>query len=306
MLVLFPAFLYAPMKNSPVLLVHGGAGYRPPKKESLDVLAESLAAGYTVLLNNGTAPDAVVAAITVLEDSGRFNAGLGGVLQLDGVQRLDASLMDGTGLKAGAVIGLEGFRNPIQAAKRVMETSHALMTNIGASRIARGLASLPKPSRESLEKLRKLLSREKEIVALYKKHFSTVGAVALDAHGNLAAGTSTGGTYAMLPGRVGDSPIIGAGTYAENATGAVSCTGAGEYILRRALAKEACMLMEERTPAAAARKALKALVRINGQAGIIALDCKGRFTILHTTDYMAGGYAKGKRIQVQAAFKRVG
>lgn len=293
------------MRTNPVILVHGGAGYRPPQKKSLDVLAEALAAGYTVLLNNGPALDAVVAAVSVLENSGMFNAGLGGVLQMDGVQRLDASLMEGRELKAGAVAGLEGILNPIRAARRVMDTSHVLMTNVGASKLAKGLSPLPKPSKESLEKLRKLLSREKEAVALYKKHFSTVGAVALDAEGNVAAGTSTGGTYAMLPGRVGDSPIIGAGTYAENASGAVSCTGAGEFILRRTLAKETCMLMDGKTPTAAASKALKQLLKINGQAGLIAVDRQGRFTIVHTTEYMGSGYAKGKRIQVQERFRRV-
>jgi beta-aspartyl-peptidase (threonine type) len=293
------------MKANPVLLVHGGAGYKPPQKASLDVLAESLAKGYTILLNGGCSLDAVVAAVTVMENSGMFNAGLGGVLQLDGVQRLDASLMDGTGMKAGAVAGLEGFRNPIQAARRVMDTPHVLMTDVGARRIARGLTRLPRPSKESREKLKKLLQREHEIVRLYRKYFSTVGAVALDGKGNLAAGTSTGGTYAMLPGRLGDSPIIGAGTYAENESGAVSCTGAGEHILRRALAKETCMRMEDGTPLSAARAALRALLRIHGQAGLIALDRKGRLAITHTTDYMASGYAKGMRIQVQQGMRRV-
>jgi L-asparaginase / beta-aspartyl-peptidase len=293
------------MKANPVLLVHGGAGYKPPKKASLDVLAESLAKGYTVLLNGGSSLDAVVAAVTVMENSGMFNAGLGGVLQLDGVRRLDASLMEGAEMQAGAVAGLEGFRNPILVAQRVMDTSHVLMTDIGAGRIARGLARLPRPSKESQEKLKKLLRQEHEVVRLYEKYYSTVGAVALDGKGNLAAGTSTGGTYAMLPGRVGDSPIIGAGTYAENESGAVSCTGAGEHILRRALAKETCMLMQDGTPASAARAALQALLRINGQAGLIALDRKGRFAIMHTTDYMASGYAKGMRIQVQQGMRRV-
>jgi beta-aspartyl-peptidase (threonine type) len=293
------------MRTKPIILVHGGAGFKPPRKGSLDLVAESLAAGYTVLLNGGPSINAVVAAITVMEDSGLFNAGLGGVLQMDGVQRLDASLMEGKGLKAGAVAGLEGFQNPIQAAQRVMDTSHVLMTNLGAGRLAEGLSPLPKPSKESLDKLSRLLDKETDMVQLYWKHFSTVGAVAIDKEGNLAAGTSTGGTYAMLPGRVGDSPIIGAGTYAENATGAASCTGAGEYILRRALAKETCMLMQGRTPASAARLSLKALLRIGGQAGLIALDRQGRFTIMHTTDYMASGYAKGKEIQVQERFKRV-
>lgn len=293
------------MSSQIALLVHGGAGYKRPRKKSLKTVAESLAAGYTVLLNDGAALDAVVSAISIMEDSGIFNAGLGGVLQLDGIQRLDASVMEGRDLRAGAVAGLEGIRNPVQAARRVMDTSHVLLTNLGASRIAKGLALLPRPSRESREKLKKLLRKEKEISGLYRQYFSTVGAVALDAEGNLAAGTSTGGTYAMLPGRVGDSPVIGAGTYAENATGAVSCTGAGEYILRRALAKETCILMEGGTPASAAKKALKALLAIGGQAGVIALDRTGRFTIMHTTDYMGSGYAKGKRIQVQEGFKRV-
>ena len=293
------------MNANPVLLVHGGAGYKPPQKTTLDVLAESLAKGYTILLNGGCSLDAVVAAVTVMENSGMFNAGLGGVLQLDGVQRFDASLMEGTEMKAGGVAGLEGFRNPIQAARRVMDTPHVLMTDIGARRIARGLARLPKPSEESREKLKKLRRREHEVVRFYRKYFSTVGAVALDVRGNLAAGTSTGGTYAMLPGRVGDSPIIGAGTYAENASGAVSCTGSGEHILRRSLAKETCLLMVDGTPASAARSALKALLRIHGQAGLIALDRKGRLAIMHTTDYMASGYAKGMRIQVQQRVRQV-
>ncbi len=293
------------MKADPILLVHGGAGYKPPQKTSLDVLAESLAKGYAILLNGGCSLDAVVAAVTVMENSGMFNAGLGGMLQLDGVQRFDASLMEGTEMKAGAVAGLEGFRNPIQAARRVMDTPHVLMTDMGACRIAQGLTRLPKPTKELREKLKKLLRREHEVVRLYRKYFSTVGAVALDVNGNLAAGTSTGGTYAMLPGRVGDSPIIGAGTYAENESGAVSCTGSGEHILRRSLAKETCLLMVDRTPASAARRALKALLRIHGQAGLIALDRKGRLAIMHTTDYMACGYAKGMRIQVQQGVRLV-
>ena len=217
--------------------MHGGAGYKQPGKMPRDVLAESLAIGYAIHLNGGPSLDAVVAAVTVMENSGIFTAGLGGVLQLEGVQRLDASLMEGKELKAGAVAGLEGFRNPIQEARRVMDTAHVLMTNIGAGRIAKGLARFPKPSKGSRDILKKLPQREKEVAGLFRKYFSTVGAVALDADGNLAARTSTGGTYAMLPGRTGDSPIIGAGTYAENGTAAISCTGSGEHILRRTLAK---------------------------------------------------------------------
>jgi len=293
------------MKTNAVLLVHGGAGFKRPRKASLDVLAESLAKGYTILLNGGSSLDAVVAAVTVMENSGMFNAGLGGVPQLDGVRRLDASLMEGAEMKAGAVAGLEGFRNPIQAARMVMDTPHVLLTNIGASRIARGLARLPALARGSRNKLQKLLRSEHDVVSLYRQYFSTVGAVALDKRGNLAAGTSTGGTHAMLPGRVGDSPIIGAGTCAENECGAVSCTGSGEHILRRSLAKETCMLMVDRTPFSAARVTLRGINRIHGQAGLIALDRKSRFAIMHNTAYMASGYAKGMRIRVQEGMRQV-
>ncbi len=293
-------------KSPLILLVHGGAGYKRPKKGSLDIIAESIARGYTILLNGGRSLEAVATAIAVLEDSGLFNAGLGGVLQLDGVQRLDASLMDGSNLSAGAVAGLEGIRNPILAARRVLDTGHVLLSNIGARRVARGLPPLPKPSQESLARLNKLVKKDAAILDLYRKYFCTVGAVALDAQGNVAAGTSTGGTHAMLPGRIGDSPIIGAGTYAENKTGAVSCTGAGEYIIRRAMAKEVCMLMEDRSPSSAAKKGLQGVLRIGGQAGLIAVNSQGRFSIMHTTQYMASGYAKGKRIQVQDGFQRMG
>ncbi len=292
--------------KSILLIVHGGAGSRRPHRKSLDTIAESLAAGYTILLNRGPALDAVATAIAVLENSGLFNAGLGGVLQLDGVQRLDASLMEGRGQKAGAVAGLEGIRNPILAARRVMDTGHVLLANIGARQIARGLPFLPKPSPESRKILKRIIEKDTEIGCLYRRYFGTVGAVALDSEGNVAAGTSTGGTHAMLPGRIGDSPIIGSGTYAENRTGAVSCTGSGEYILRRSLAKEVCMMMQDLPPSLASRRGLQGVLRIGGQAGVIALNAEGRFTIMHTTDYMTGGYAKNMRIQVQEGFQRTG
>ncbi len=292
--------------TSVLLIVHGGAGYKRPGRKALDAVAESLVTGYTILLNKGPALEAVAAAIAVLENSGLFNAGLGGALQLDGVRRLDASLMEGREQKAGAVAGLEGIRNPVLAARRVMDTGHVLLTNIGARRISRGLPRLPSPSPESLERVQKLLKKSTAIRTLYQKYFSTVGAVALDSRGNVAAGTSTGGTRAMLPGRVGDSPLIGAGTYAENRTGAVSCTGSGEHIIRRALAKEVCMMMDVLSPSIAAKRGLNGVLRIGGQAGLIAVNARGRFSIMHTTDYMACGYAKGSRMQVQEGFTRIG
>lgn len=289
-----------------LLIVHGGAGHRKPKKNSLLILAEALAAGHAVLVNGGTALDAVVAAVTTLEDSGVFNAGLGGSVQFDGKQRLDASVMEGRDLRAGAVINLEGRRNPVQAARLVMDTPHVTFTNIGGRRIARGLPRLPRPDPHLVERLEKFRKKEKRVNALYEQWFSTVGAVALDEEGNLAAATSTGGTAAMLPGRVGDSPIIGAGTYADNGLGAVSCTGTGEQILRLAMAKEIAMNLGRMAPGSAVRHSLKRLMTINGQGGCIVIASDGRPVIMHTTAYMAAGYAKKGSIVVKPGFTTVG
>lgn len=285
-----------------LLIVHGGAGERRPTKNALKKLSESLSSGYEILRNNGTAIDAVVRSITILEDSGIFNAGSGGNLQFDCVRRLDASLMDGRDLKTGSVIGVEGIKNPIKLTRIIMDLPHVMMTNVGARRIADAnkLEPLPEPDKESLEILKKIKGKEKEMARIYKKYFSTVGAVVLDKYGNLAAGSSTGGIAAMLPGRVGDTPIIGAGTYAENSLGAVSCTGRGEYIIRLSLAKEICMNLKRMSPLMAAQLSLKRLSKIGGKAGVIVINKKGQFTILHSTRYMASGYANEKGIVVKA------
>lgn len=284
-----------------LLIVHGGAGERKPTKNALKKLSESLSSGYEILKNKGTAIDAVVISITVLEDSGIFNAGSGGNLQFDGIRRLDASIMDGKDLKTGSVIGVEGIKNPIKIARIIMDTPHVMMTDIGARRIAYAhkLDPLPEPDEYSLMKLEKIKRKEKEIVRIYKDYFSTVGAVAIDRYGNLAAGSSTGGITAMLPGRVGDTPIIGAGTYAENSLGAVACTGKGEFIIRLSLAKEICMNLKKMSPLKAAQFSLKRLSKIGGKAGVIVINKNGQFTILHSTKYMASGYASEKRILVK-------
>ncbi|MGE5174229.1 MAG: isoaspartyl peptidase/L-asparaginase family protein [Betaproteobacteria bacterium] len=287
-----------------ILIVHGGAGKRRPTKKALQKLSEALAEGHAVLKDNGTALDAVVMAITIMEDSGLFNAGAGGELQLDGVRRLDASLMEGKDLQAGAVLGLEGIRNPIKAARMIMDTPHVMLSNLGAGVIAKDLEPLPWPDAKALRRLERIKKQERETVAMYDERFSTVGAVALDIHGNLAAGTSTGGASAMLPGRVGDSPIIGAGTYADNASGAVSCTGMGEHIIRLSLAKEISMNMKTLSPSRSARLSLTGLLRIGGSAGVIVMDVKGRYTIMHTTNYMASGYIGKRRMIVKERFAR--
>jgi len=257
-----------------LLIVHGGAGERRPTKKALKTLSGSLSYGYEILEHGGTALDAVVGAITVLEDSGIFNAGTGGNLQLDGVRRLDASVMEGKELKTGSVIGVEGVKNPIRLARLIMDLPNTMLTNVGAKRIAKAnnLDPLPGPDRRALEKLEKIKKREKAAIRIFKGYFSTVGAVALDNEGHLAAGASTGGIHAMFPGRVGDTPVIGAGVYAENSQGAVSCTGIGEYIVRLALAKEICMNLGSMPPPAASRRSLKRLVRTGGAAGVIVLD----------------------------------
>ena len=285
-----------------LLIVHGGAGDRRPTKTALKTLAASLARGYAVLESGGTALDAVVTAIAVLEDSGIFNAGAGGNLQLDGVRRLDASLMEGKELSTGAVINAEGIRNPIRLARLVMDLPNTTLTQVGAQRIAEAhnLDPLPLPDRRALEKVKK---KKGEAVHAFKKYFSTVGAAALDNDGHLAAGASTGGIRAMLPGRVGDTPIIGAGVYAEDGQGAVTCTGTGEYIIKLSLAKEICMNLGSMTPAAASRRSLNRLVRTGGSAGVIVLDGRGRFSIVHSTRFMAAGCADKTGVAVQERFQ---
>src|SRR5208283_1386889 len=191
-----------------ILVVHGGAGSKKPTKNALKKISESLSAGYRVLSDGGPALDAVVRSITILEDSGVFNAGLGGNLQLDGVKRLDAALMEGVNLKVGATIGIEGVKNPIDLARIIMDLPSVILTNAGAKKIAEAhqLASLPKPDKTVLRRLKKAYRKEEKVRRIYEEYFSTVGAVALDKYGALAAGSSTGGIHAMLPGRVGDTP----------------------------------------------------------------------------------------------------
>ncbi|MEW6002553.1 MAG: isoaspartyl peptidase/L-asparaginase family protein [Nitrospirota bacterium] len=290
-----------------LLVVHGGAGGRKPEKKALRKISESLSSGYKILSTGGTALDSIIEAIIILEDSGIFNAGVGGNLQLDGVRRLDAALMDGKNLKTGSVIGIEGIRNPIRMAKIIMDLSHVIFTNLGARRIAEAenLAALPEPDKSSLEKLKNIIYEEKVIGKIYRKYFSTVGGVAIDMHGNLAAGASTGGIRTMLPGRVGDTPIIGAGIYAENSRGAVSCTGRGEEIIRLSLAKEICMNLDKMTPYEAAGLSLRRILMIKGKAGVILINKEGQFAILHTTGYMPAGYINREEIVVKEGFKKI-
>ena len=264
-------------------------------------LTDALSSGYEILKAKGTALDAVTESIRVLEDSGLFDAGIGGNLQADGVRRLDASIIEGRHLQAGSVIGLEGIRNPVLAARIVMNSPHVMLTNTGAYRLAigNGLPLLPAPDRRLVEKVKKKMQKQKEFIKIYEQYFSTVGAVAIDGCGDVAAGASTGGISKMLPGRVGDTPIIGAGIYADNSLGAVSCTGMGEYIIRLSLAKEVCMNLKTMSPLKAVRSSLKRLKVLGGAAGVIVLNRKGGSALLHTTPYMAAGFANRKGVFVQ-------
>ena len=299
--------------NRVVILVHGGAGSKTAGKAELGVLAAALEAGLSLLKAGGASLDAVETAIRILEDSGRFNAGLGSLLQLDGRCRMDASIMEGRELKAGAVAGVENVRNPIRGARLVLErTPHVLMAGEGGTRLARhfGLEAGELPTDQSLRILKKTLNARNIPVRLFKGIYrhETVGAVALDESGTLAAGASTGGISVMLPGRVGDTPLIGAGTYADNQSGAVSMTGRGETIIRAGLAREICdHLINGRSPKQAAQKALKRLLRrVRGEAGALVLSRTGDFALLHTSPFMCGGYASHRRRPVVAArFGRV-
>ena len=259
-------------------------------------LSEALASGHAVLRQGGDALLAVEHTIGVLEASGLFNAGRGAKRQLDGVQRMDASIMEGADLRAGAVASLEGFVHPITAARLVMEeTGHVLLAGPMAGRFAR---------RFKLERHVASVGRRRpyeQVLMRYNsrtKGHGTVGAVALDCSGTVAAGASTGGIDGMLPGRIGDTPLIGCGVYADNRSGAVSMTGHGEGIIRLAIAKTICdRLAAGQTPRVAAAAVLGRLVsRIDGAAGTLVMTTGGRFTIAHVTPHMAAGWWNGSGV----------
>jgi len=279
----------------PIILAHGGAGSRAMTSPQAACLRAALQVGYHLLNRGGSALIAVEHTIRVLERSGLFNAGKGSRLQLDGVRRMDASIMEGDSLRAGAVASIEKIVHPITAARLVMEhTPHVLLVGPQAGRFARHFKLehhrlSGKPRRISYETALQKIAQNLE------KH-GTVGAVALDQTGTVAAGASTGGIDCMLPGRVGDTPIIGCGVYADNESGAVSMTGLGEGIIRLAVAKEICdRLALVQTPAMAARLVLQKLVaRIDGSAGCLVLTPQGQFTIRHSTPHMIAGRWDGK------------
>lgn len=273
------------------LAVHGGAGPRASDDDGPGAQAgclEAMRAGKKVLERGGSALDAVVEAVRCLEEDERFNAGRGAALSRDGEVELDASVMAGDGRRAGGVALVRTVRNPVLLARAVMERSpHVLLAGEGAEAYAAELGlERVAAGWHVTDKARAQLARWKAAAAPGSQ--GTVGAVARDEQGHLAAATSTGGMTGKWRGRIGDSPIPGAGTWADDATGAVSCTGAGEQILRLALAKTVSELIASGRPAkTAARAALRQLEAQGGTAGLIVVDRRGRLGLACTTERMA-------------------
>jgi beta-aspartyl-peptidase (threonine type) len=301
------------------IAIHGGAGTVPGATLSAEReqrfragLAAALDEGFSVLERGGSSLDAVAAAVRILEDDALFNAGRGAALSRDGAAELDAAIMDGRDMRAGAVASVRHVKNPIELARRVMEKSrHVLLVGSGAEEFAleEHFALVPNHYFRTAERVEQLEfeQRGKRVSDLVPPApqdtvgaVGTVGAVALDVEGNLAAATSTGGMTNKRPGRVGDSPIIGAGTYAKNGVCAVSATGHGEYFIRAVAAHHVCAAVEYRglTLAQAVHELLHdKLRRLGGDGGLIAVDASGQLILEFTTEGMFRGarHSDGRR-----------
>jgi len=305
------------------IVIHGGAGtiLKENMSDSLETaykakLKEAISVGYEILKNGGTSLEAVKNTINVMEDSPLFNAGKGAVFTHEGSNELDASIMDGATLNAGAVAGVKHIKNPIDLARDVMQSSeHVMLYGAGAEEFAKGLGYKMMDTsyfytQNRYESLQKVLEKEKsknekkisfEDSYIKNSKFGTVGCAALDKHGNLAAGTSTGGMTNKRWNRIGDSPIIGAGTYANNATCAVSSTGWGEYFIRSVVAYDISALMEYKGMSLqeAAREVIqKKVTAIGGDGGIVAIDKDGNVAMEFNTAgmYRATMNSKGELV----------
>ena len=293
---------HAPKEPPIAIVIHGGAGTLRRGDMTPDVerayrakLEEALKAGHGVLKSGGSSLDAVEKAITILEDSPLFNAGKGAVFTAQGTNELDASIMDGETLNAGAVAGVKRTRNPIRLARLVMEKSpHVLLSGEGADAFAKGQGMEEAPAKYFYTDRRWKALQKKLKKTSPPRERGTVGAVALDRNGHLAAGTSTGGLTGKQFGRIGDSPIIGAGTYADDRTCGVSCTGHGEYFIRLAVAHRISALMayeDLSVKEATERVVMKDLLDLGGRGGVIALTAKGDVAMSFNTAGMYRGYA---------------
>ena len=265
----------------PAIIVHGGAG--PIRDDSLPARLEgckaAALAGWKIVEQGGSSLDAAEAAVVVLEDNPLFNAGTGSTLNSLGKVEMDAAIMEGTNLRAGAVAAVPGIKNPIKLARRILEDGrHVMLACEGALLFARQI-DFPEVPADAL-----IVERVKQ---RWESRHGTVGCVALDSAGKLAVATSTGGTFNKLPGRIGDSPLPGCGTYA-NSYGAVSCTGDGEAIMRVVMARDAVQLLQDGLePSEAANAAVAKLEQLTGSTGgLIVIDRHGQFGYARNTTHM--------------------
>lgn len=287
------------------IIVHGGAHTIPDEKiePHKTGCTRAVEAGAAILAAGGSALDAVEAAVRVLEDDPIFNAGFGSMLNSEGEVEMDAGVMEGEHLRAGAVASIRGVRHPISVARQVMEgTEHVLLSGAGAQRFAeeRG-AELCDPQTMVHDDQRQEWERSKK-----KRGSDTVGCVARDANGTFAAGTSTGGIMHKRPGRIGDSPLVGLGYYADNLAGACSMTGDGESIMRLALAHRVVQSMQSGVDAdRAAEEAIAVMVRrVGGEAGCIVIDRHGRIGQAHNSDHLATAWRTSEMPAAIASVKK--
>jgi beta-aspartyl-peptidase (threonine type) len=297
------------------IAIHGGAGTLPRADMSAEAesnyragLKEAIDAGFTVLQSGGSSLDAVTRAVVLLEDNPLFNAGKGAVFTLDGRNELDASIMDGNTLMAGAVCGVTRIRNPVELARAVMERSeHVMLAGAGAEEFAAasGISFVPQSyfyTPERWRQLERIRGGDGRLSALTISHVGTVGAVALDDRGRLAAATSTGGMTGKRYQRIGDSPIIGAGTYADDRSCAVSATGHGEVFIRTVVAHDICARMRfgGRSVGEAVREVvLGELPPLGGEGGVIAIDARGEIAIEFNSEGMFRASRKqGSELQI--------
>ena len=311
------------------IAIHGGAGtilknmLTPElEKQYLDGLQNALDAGYAVLSSNGTALDAVEAAVVSLEDNELFNAGKGAVYTKKGLNEMDACIMDGSNLATGAVAGVRNIKNPVKLAKEIMlHSGHVLLSGYGAKEFAlnRGIEQAAddyfytKYRYDQWVEIRdsdfyQLDHKEDNLKGMphEEKKFGTVGAVALDIHGHIAASTSTGGMTNKRYGRIGDSPIPGSGTYANDATCGISCTGHGEYFLRAVVAYDVSCLMEYKGLSLkdACEKVIKdKLVKLGGEGGLIAVDGFGNFELCYNSQGMYRGAKSSEGFNLVGIYK---
>ena len=313
------------------IVIHGGAGtilrsMLTPESEQnyLNGLQNALNAGFEILEKNGDAVAAVEAAVVSLENNELFNAGRGSVFTEKGVNEMDASIMDGSNLEAGAVAGIRNIKNPIKLAREVMlHSGHVMLSGSGAKEFAinRGLELAPddyfytKYRYDQWVEIRdsdyyQLDHKEDNLkgMAHEEKKFGTVGAVAIDADGHIAAATSTGGMTNKRYGRIGDSPVIGSGTYANDKTCGVSCTGHGEYFLRAVVAYDVSCLMEYKgmTLSEACNEVVKnKLVKMGGEGGLIAVDYLGNYELCFNSEGMYRGVRNADGLNKVAIFKDI-